>query len=305
MGPTRRSTLPPPPSSPLGLVAQASDLIADLDLRIKTLTEEIANVGALFHYHHSMRTRKGRAPPATAGAAAGTGEARRGSALGGSIASSSLVDGGAGEGSAAAGEGDAAGAGDPRRGLLSKLLGQGHSASTSLTGALKSLKQRGMQLDDDARAAAEAGVVISDSHRLKATAVYRAPDISVLPETFVEEYTRDMRARLEQLQRQRLGVLRQLAGRKQSLPRVAGAAASPTASSDSPGDASGDASASAGSSEGDDSAAAAPAGDAAGGGAGAGAGAGAGVGKKFRVLVESVYPPCLLSPLAITDPWHG
>jgi CRP-like cAMP-binding protein/tetratricopeptide (TPR) repeat protein len=203
-------------------VYKASDALADVDLRIKTLNEEISNVKQLFSYHYSMRTRKGPVIYE---------EDEEATTPEPELKEDTSAD---------------------RATLLSKILGQGHSQVTSLSAALKTFKAKGGVIDEEAQAAAEAGAVINENLRLPATTKYRPPRVQSLPDTFVEEYVKELQAKLAAISKQRQQVLRQH-GRAGDAVAADGASAS----------------------------------------------------RQYRVLVESLYPPCILSPLAITDPWHG
>jgi hypothetical protein len=176
--------------------------------------------------------------------------------------------------------GGASGTSTPRtrQSLLSRIRGMGNSAATSLTGALRALKERGMQIDEADLDAAEAGAVVSDNLRLAAPVRYRPPRADALPHTFIEDHIAGLRARLAALESQRHALLRQ------SQPAVVPPLRSVSRSGL----------------------------HVAGQGGADGARQAPSLGRPaepnehlHRVLVESLYPPCILSALAVTEPWHG
>jgi len=224
-------------------VFKASDALADVDLRMKTLHEELASIRQLFTYHHSMRKRAGAVAVVAPEPLSDTEEGSKGAPRPSSRS-------GGGEG------------GGDRVAAMGRLVGRGSTAASTLAAALRAVRAAGGGGGGAGDGeAGEAGG--EEGMRLASGTKYRAPAVAALPMTFVEEYGRELEAKLVALGKQRQAVLKAM-GREGGGGGVSG-----------------------------------------GGGGGGGGGGVSSATQQFRVHVESLYPPCILSPLAITDPWHG
>ena len=238
---------------------KAADALADLAEKMRGIAEEVAFLQDTFVYHASMRAR----PPGGLAAAATTADVAE-------VGPTSSAD--------------------PRLGAVGRVLARGPSGA-GIPGDLgEAYGAAARQMRSDAAAGA-APAATPMTARSATTARASAPAAAAAAvqgggSTFVEDYVRELQAKLSALQREHTALSRQVA---------AGAAQGghpppPPAATPLPGGSAGSA--------------VAPAAAARGAG-GRPAAAVAAPRTHFRAMIESLFPPALLSPLAITEPYTG
>lgn len=224
---------------------KAADALADLAEKMRGISEEMAFLQDTFVYHSSMRTRPsggvGKVPlPASAVAAA-----------------------------AADAEGIPSAPTDPRFAPVSRALARGPNGAGIPGDLNEAYGAAAKQLRSEAGAGASTTPSTARGSPTPATARAAAAAAAAAAggSTFVEDYIRELQAKLSALQREHSALTRQVA---------AGAATAPSSSD-----------------------------DAAAGRGGIPAAAVQAPQTHFRAMIESLFPPALLSPLAITEPYTG